>query len=428
MIWLYRLLFPFALVVASPYYLLRMARRGGYRRGFWERLGSPPPVPPRRPGVPRVWLQAVSVGEVLAVGPVLRKLMQEQVEVVLTTTTSTGHKLAREQYSKLVLAVAYFPLDWLPFSAASWRRFQPDLAIITEGERWPEHLRQAHARGVPVLCINARLSDRSFRRLSRFPAAGAFVAGGLTRLLASSAQDAERFRRLGYPADRIEVTGNIKFDVEIALLEPEARERLRRDLGLPAQGAVLLGSSTWPGEEEALVAALKAIRQRGIACSLLLVPRHAERRSEVVRVLDASGYSYHLRSTGPAAHAVDVAVGDTTGELRAFTQLCDLVFVGKSLPPHSEGQTPVEAAALGKPLLLGPGMANFRAITQDLLGRGAARQISSAGELAEAAAQLLSKPHELEVLAGASRRWHGENKGGVDRTLVSIRQLLAIRR
>ena len=369
MIWLYRLLFPFVLLVLSPYYLLRMRRRRGYLRGFSHRFGALPPLPPRSPGTRRVWLQAVSVGEMLAIEPLLQALSSDGTEVFLSTTTSTGYRVAVERYPKLVAAIGYFPLDWLPFSSRAWSLVDPDLAIITEGERWPEHLAQARRRNVPVVCINARISDRSFGRLQLLPFVGRFVTRGITRLLASSEQDAERFKLLGIPAGSVEVTGNIKLDVNIPVLEPGARSALRRELGLRADHLVLLGSSTWPGEEAALVDVLRAARSKGIPVSLLLVPRHAERRLEVEKLVRASSLSYHMRSRGPAIEEVDIAIGDTTGELRSMAQLADLVFVGKSMPPHTEGQTPVEAASLGKAIVFGSGMANFRAIG-DLLEGG----------------------------------------------------------
>jgi 3-deoxy-D-manno-octulosonic-acid transferase len=425
MIWLYRLLFPFLLLATSPYYLLRMRRRGGYGGGFRHRFGSYPALPPRRPGVRRVWLQAVSVGEMLAVEPILRALKADGTEVVLTTTTSTGYRVALDRNSPFACAVAYFPIDWMPFSARAWARVSPDLAVVTEGERWPEHMSQARERGVPVICINARISDRSFRRLRAFPAVARFVLGGMTRLLAGSRQDAERFRELGFPADAITLTGNIKLDVDIPRLDEAARAGLRRELGLPAGRLVLLGSSTWPGEEAALVGALVSARSRGVDCSLLIVPRHAERRPEIEKLLRAGGLSFHMRSWGPAPAEVDIAVGDTTGELRQMTQLADLVFVGKSLAPHTEGQTPVEAATLVKPVLFGPGMANFRSIERDLLGRGAAMQVRDAADLADQAGALLMDKARRDAISAAAAGWRRDNGGGVERTLSIIRAELA---
>ncbi|MBI5382199.1 MAG: 3-deoxy-D-manno-octulosonic acid transferase [Opitutae bacterium] len=428
MLWLYRIIFLPALVLASPYYLRRMRRRGGYGENFSHRFGVTPPLPPKRPGVKRIWLQAVSVGEVLAIAPILEALRREpDTEIYLTTSTSTGYQLALQRYASLVLAVGYFPLDWWGFSRRAWQRIAPDLVVLTEGERWPEHLRQARARGVPVVCVNARLSDRGYRRLRSARWAVPTLFGGITRLLPCSGQDAARFRELGFPPESIVATGNIKLDVTIPPLTAAERAQLRRELGL-SDGLVLLGSSTWPGEEAALLAAWQAARAAGQRVSLLLVPRHAERRAEIEALLQAAGCRSHFRSRGAAPDVVDVAVGDTTGELRRLTQLADLVFVGKSLAPHHEGQTPVEAAALEKPILFGPEMSNFREIARDLTARGAARTVADDAQLSAAVNALLADAPARTAMSTAARAWHEANQGAVARTVAVLQEMLAGRR
>ncbi len=424
MIWVYRLLFFPALLVLAPLYLWRMRKRGGYGAGFMQRFGADPGLPAKTPGRPRVWLQAVSVGEMLAIGPILEALRREEVEVYLTTTTSTGHRLARERYAALVAGVGYFPIDAWPFVARAWRRIAPDLMILAEGERWPEHLRAAATRSVPVLNINARLSDRSYSRLRKLPRAAALTFRGVTRLLAVSDDDAQRFIACGMPRERVMVTGNIKLDVTIPRLADAERAQLRRELGLPPGDLVLLGSSTWPGEEAALVAALQRTRAAGLRCSLLIVPRHAERRAEIEGELSATGLRFHFRSRGASPGEVDVAVADTTGELRRLTQLADLVFVGKSLPPHMEGQTPVEAAALGKPILLGAGMSNFRVIAGNLIAHGAAREVADAAALARAACELLTDSATRGAVGAAAEGWHRGNAGAAARTVAIIHEEL----
>lgn len=446
MIWFYRLLFLPVLVFAAPYYLLRMRRRGGYRVGFFQRFGRTPALPPKRVGVRRIWLQAVSVGEVLAVGPLLDAWRRDPgVEVYLTTTTSTGFRLARERYEAagLVLAVAYFPLDFLFFPARAWRAVQPDLVVQTEGERWPEHLHQARVRGVPAVAVNARLSDRSFRRMQRVRPLAGLMLRGLTRVLAASEGDAERFRALGVPAERVAVTGNIKLDLAVPRLAAAEVAALRAELGFAvnpvdpvdpvnpvgpgdpgdpgdAGVAVIAGASTWPGEEAALLAAFAELRAAGVACRLLLVPRHAERRGEIEFLLSGSGLLYGVRSRGVASGPCEVTLADTTGELRRLVQVASVVFVGKSLPPHSEGQTPVEAAALGKPLLLGPGMANFRQISRELVACGAARRVADAAALGEALRVLLADPSARARMGAAGVAWHRANQGAVARTLAAL--------
>lgn len=421
MLWFYRLLFLPILLLSAPYYLWRMRRRGGYRENFRQRFGRVDDLPSKQPGKRRIWLQAVSVGEMLAIGPMLEAWSRDpKVEIYLTTTTSTGYRLADERYRRLVIGLGYFPIDWWIFSRRAWQAVQPDLAILTEGERWPEHIHQAAARGVPIVCVNARLSDRSFRRMSRVRWAVQPLLGGITRVLACSEHDAERFRALGFADERISTTGSIKLDVAIPLLTDEERARLRRELGLPATGLVLMGASTWDGEEAALLQALQRARAAGHACSLLIVPRHAERRGAIELLLRSRGVSHHLRSRGAASAMVDVAVGDTTGELRKLLQLADVVFVGKSLPPHTEGQTPVESAILGRPILFGPGMGNFLLIARDLTEVGAAEIVADAEALAVAATGLLGDPARRQAMTAAGQNWRRANVGAVQRTLAAI--------
>ncbi len=427
MIWLYRLLFLPLLVLASPYYLWRMRRRGGYGEGFGQRFGGTDPLPAKAFGRKRIWLQAVSVGEMLAIAPLLEAFRRDGLaEVYLTTTTSTGYRLAKEKYGALTIGIGYFPLDFWLFSARAWDRVQPDLCILMEGERWPEHVRQAASRSVPVVCVNARLSDRSYRRSVRFGFLLRPLARGLTRILCASRRDEQRFKSLGFPPEILRTTGNLKLDVDIPLLSMAEQALLRKELGL-GDGLVLLGSSTWPGEEEALVEALKRARGKGLRVSLLLVPRHAERREELRGLLEKSGLTFHFRSAGVAPGTVDVAVGDTTGELRKFTQLADLAFIGKSLAPHDGGQTPVEAALLGKPALHGPHMTNFREIIRTLAEAEAVRKVETHEQLVHVAVELLQDEIQRAELIENARQWSAANRGATERTLTVIRELLGPR-
>jgi len=422
MIWLYRILFVPVLLVLAPAYLLRMRRRGGYEDDFSQRFGAHPNLPRNRERR-RVWVQAVSVGEMLAIGPLLRELRAAGAEVYLTTTTSTGRRIAIERHSETVEKIGYFPLDWHPFVRRAWSAIKPDLIILMEGERWPEHLRQATNLGVPVISLNARLSDRAFNRLRRLGRAARLCLDGITLHLAASRQDAERLAALGVPSPRICTVGNLKLDVEVEPIGAADAARLREQLGL-RDGPVLVGASTWPGEEAALLGAWRSARAQGHMGSLLLVPRHAERRGEIESFLRDAGVSVHFRSQGPAATAVDVVVADTTGELRRLTQLADVVFVGKSLPPHTEGQTPVEAAALEKPLLMGPGMANFRTIAKELVSRGAAMTVTDSSALAQEVTLLLADREAAVAMAGRAAAWHRENQGALARSVREIRRFL----
>jgi 3-deoxy-D-manno-octulosonic-acid transferase len=278
---------------------------------------------------------------------------------------------------------------------------------------------------VPMVVVNARLSDRSFRRMQRVKSTVSPLFGGLARILAASEQDAGRFRALGFAPGKITVTGNLKLDVVIPPLGEIEKAKLRRELGLAEGALVLLGSSTWPGEEAALLAAQDAAREAGVAVALLIVPRHAERRDEIEALLKRSGRTYHFRSRGAMVGEVEVAVADTTGELRQLAQLADLVFCGKSLPPHTEGQTPVEAAALGKAILFGPGMANFRQIARELPACGGAQVVQNEAELAAVGTVLLRDDAKRVAMAAAARAWQQSNQGAMKRTLEILRAIIS---
>jgi 3-deoxy-D-manno-octulosonic-acid transferase len=420
MIWLYRLIFLPAMLVLLPVFLWRTRGRGGWRENFANRFGRFAGVPPKVAGLPRIWLQAVSVGELLAIEPLLAQLRKSTgAEIFLTTTTTTGFALARERLSGQVLGPAFFPVDFWPWSARAWRAIAPDLVILAEGERWPEHIHQAARRGVPVVCVNARLSERGFRRARRFRWLALPCWRGITRVLAGSATDAQRFRELGMAEDRVQLTGSIKLDVDLPRLSPARLQDLRRELGLGSDG-VIIGASTWPGEEAALLNLLHRARQAGLPARLLIVPRHVERRAELETLLAASPFTRHFRSQGVAVGEVDVAVGDSTGELRDFLQFADLVFVGRSLPPHTGGQTPIEAALFEKPLLFGPGMSNFRDIVDGMIAAGAAQPVTGGDDLCAHGTALLHDVKRRGRMAESARVWAAANRGAISRTVAIV--------
>ena len=440
MIWLYRILFLPVLVVLLPYYAWRMWRRGGYRHDFHHRFGLIDRPPPKRPGVKRIWIQAVSVGEAQALGPLLAQLRAEpKIEIILTTTTSTAYKILREKYAAEVLKVGIFPLDFWPFSRNAWRRLEPDLAVLMEAELWPEHLHQARLRGIPVALINARMSDRSFGRYQKVTGVAHWLLGQLRVVLCSSGPDEKRFLGLGAPPARTHATGNIKFDAAGAVPKFSAAEvaALRAELGFapvvqpaaptskPEAPLVLLGSSTWDGEEAMLLAAQVAAGAAGGDVRLLLVPRHAERRGEIISLLEKQPLPWHARSKTPRApQPVKIYLGDTTGELARLTQAAEVAFIGKSLPPHHGGQTPIEAAALGVPMVYGPNMSNFRDVCRSLEEAGAAWRVDDAAAAHLALLGLLQDPARRAKMGAAGRAWHTANQGATARTVAALNDIL----
>ncbi len=423
MSWAYRILFPLLLIPALPYYVWRMLRRGGYGSGFAQRLGFFPEVGPKTPGKRRFWIQAVSVGEIEAIGPLLRQLKASgTAEIILTTTTSTGYRLAQERYGDVAARIGLFPADLWPCSALAWRRIRPDAAILVEGELWPEHLAQARARGVPAYLVNGRISDKSFARHRRFRKLSAYVLAHFRLIAAGSEEDVRRFGELGF---RATLTGNIKFDVASdAPMGAAERAQLRADLGFGAdpRTVVLLGSSTWQGEETLLIRQVRERRAAGQDVRLLLVPRHSERRAEVAAEASASGLAWHQRSTGGPVAPADTIIhlADTTGELRRLTRAADLAFCGKSLAPHEGGQTPIECAAAGVAIVYGPRMSNFRDICRGLEKAKAACRAEDAASLEAKIALLCADEATRAEMGRNGATWHQGNRGATERTLALL--------
>lgn len=427
MILLYRILFLPALILALPYYLFRMWRRGGYGKDFQHRFGRFRRLAPPAKGKKRIWLQAVSVGEVLAVGPLIDALQEgAQVEIVLTTTTSTGYTEARKHYAGKVHSTGIFPLDFWLFSRLAWKRIQPDVILLTEGELWPEHLHQASIRNTPCYLINARMSDKSFKRYAKLSTFASRLLNKFSAIFPASEHDALRLEKLGTDPERIHTTGSIKLDVPLpAPLDEGTLAELMNEFGFRASGEnrplVLLGSSTWPGEETALIEAVSKLRKESLDLRLLLVPRHAERGPEVKRLLEQQDLAWHQRSTKtqPSGEAI-IYLADTTGELSRLTQLADLAFIGKSLPPNVGGQTPIEAAGLGVPLLMGPNMNNFKMIAASLAELGAARVVEDADALSGQIGALFKDREKRIAMGTAGRAWHEQNRGSCQRIAKEI--------
>ena len=426
----YRILFLPGLALGLPYYLFRMWRRGGYGKGFWNRFGFIGNVPPKWQDVKRIWIQAVSVGELLAIEPLLQKLSREpELEVVLTTTTSTGYRVLEQRLAELTAWYGIFPLDFWLFSRQAWARLQPDLAILMEGELWPEHIYQASKRNVPVLLVNGRLSDRSYRRHLSFKGLTRRYFHRLNAILAGSQTDRDRFAALDWiPAEKVIPCGNLKLD--IAREEaPSAAHRMAflTELGMPSDTeTLLLGSSTWPGEESALIESYINLRQANRGLRLLIVPRHAERKKELETLVKQFPVQSHFRSNGKQAPAgTEVYIADTTGELHMLTRFADLVFIGKSLPPNDGGQTPIESAALGKPMLFGPNMSNFRDVARRLDHAGAVKRVEDAAALQEAICQLLDDPHERRAMGEKAFTYIEQSRGATDRIIHHIKSTIA---
>ena len=283
---------------------------------------------------------------------------------------------------------------------------------------------------MPVLLINARLSDKTYRVYQRLGGLTRHIFKSLDYITASSEANAERFIQLGTNQETTTPVGNLKCDVPIPeKLSNEEVANLLRELGLPQKSAdkksiIVCGASTWSGEEATLTQICEQLRNEGLDIRLIITPRHVERRKDIEAELTETKLKLHFRSQGNASGEVHVAIADTTGELVKFIQLADIVFVGRSLPPHTGGQTPIEAGMLGKPILFGPGMSNFRDIARSLVNAGIATQVTDQDDLSRKIRELCQDPDMRQDRSRNASAWLTENQGATQRTVEILRRYL----
>lgn len=403
--WLLRLLLPVLLLRL----LWRGRRQPAYRHRLGERLGFAPRLPRAR----RLWVHAVSVGEVIAAVPLIRAWQARfpGEAVLVTTTTPTGmEEVARRLGGEV--DHRYLPLD-LPGAVGRFLdRCPADRLLVMETELWPNLYRACRRRGVPVMLVNARLSARAFRGYARLRPLLRATLADTALIAARETEDAERFRALGAASGRVQVVGNLKYDLCLSAAVRQAARDLRRALG---ERPVWIAASTHEGEEEALLEAHIRLRRSQPDALLILVPRHPERFEAVARLCQGAGLPTVRRSAGglPGAEAA-VWLGDTMGELLTLCGAADVAFLGGSLVPVG-GHNPLEPAAHSVPVITGPHVFNFEAVYAALEAQGGVRRVADVGELAGALAALLGDAAAREGLAAGASRVLKANRGAVDR-------------
>jgi len=398
--WLYTL----ALRLALPLILLRLWWRGrrepGYRDNIQERFGvylldKPPKA---------LWVHAVSVGEARAAAPLVRALQEALPDhaMVVTCTTATGRETLKQVYGESVLA-AYLPYDYPESVRAFLEHFRPRLGVLMETELWPNLLAQCAGHGVPVALANARMSEKSARGYRRARALTGPGIRSLAAVCAQSAADAGRLRDLGAP--RVEVTGNLKFDVTLDGAQLAAGREWRARLGRP----VLLLASTREGEEKPL------LENANADALIVVVPRHPQRFDEVARLAD----SRRSRNDIPGK----IFLGDTMGEMAFYYAACAVAVIGGSFMPLG-GQNLIEALAAGAPVVVGPSMFNFAEATRLALEAGAAIQVPDAAAAMRQAGQLLSDAALRARMGESGKRLCEAHRGATRRHLEILRGLV----
>jgi 3-deoxy-D-manno-octulosonic-acid transferase len=355
-----------------------------------------------------IWVHAVSVGETIAAKPLLKALREKYPDrkIVVSNVTETGRSVA------LKLAEAdlciYFPFDFGFAVRRILASIQPSVILVVETEIWPNFLRVARRMEVPVVMVNGRISDRSFSRYLRLGWFFRPILGDFACFCMQTGEDARRIVAMGAPADRVEVTGNLKYDLPVAVVSPAQKAEIRDAFFLPSGMAVFTAGSTHQGEDELLISAYRCLIAAGKKVFMVLVPRHPERAPQVAEFLKQENMAFTLRSgingrTGPFSPG-EVLLVDTVGELMRFYAVSDVVFVGGSLVATG-GHNILEPASLRVPVLFGPHMSNFREAAEFILACGGGLQVEDGEELTAVLARLLDDPEERCAM--------GENGAGL---------------
>ncbi len=415
---LYTLLLYLSLPLVLMRLIWRSLRTPAYRRRWAERFGWFPSFNLNE----CLCIHSVSVGEAQAAEPLVRRIMEQypDLPVVITTTTPTGSERVRKLFGDSVHHV-YFPYD-LPFAIRGFLyRVRPRLLVMMETEIWHNLLAICEREGVETILANARLSEQSTKGYARLGAFTQQTFQSIGLVAAQAPEDAERFRSLGVPADRIRVTGSIKFDIRLPASLHEQAAVIRRQWG---DRPVWVAASTREGEEERVLEAHHLVRQQQPNALLVLVPRHPERFDRVAALCRREGFQLLRRSEGGGcSQDVSVFLGNTMGELTLFLAAADVAFVGGSLVPTG-GHNILEPAALGVPVAFGPSMFNFAGISRMLLEEGAAMEVTDAEGLAAVVTGWLGDASERARVGGNGQRVVAENRGALEHLLELIKDCL----
>jgi 3-deoxy-D-manno-octulosonic-acid transferase len=445
---IYSLLMGFTALLLLPYWLVQGLRQGKYLSNLGQRLGFSFPslanLPADRPGT--IWIHAVSVGEALSGVTLARRLKEAYPDrpLIVSTTTITGQLLARERMP-FADAVIYFPLDWAFCVRRALDAVRPSVVLVLETEIWPNFLREAEKIKIPVLFISGRISDRSFERYQRFMRLFGFFLRPFLKdtlskasgFLMQSEKDAERIRALGTPADRVRVSGNLKYDFELPAatplsiwLEEEAKRRGR--------SPVIVAGSVVATEEPHVLIAFGTLQGEYPKALLVLAPRKPERFDSAAEFIDESHRKFIRRSklaipgpyraaggseNGTISEDVTVVLVDSIGELASLYRVADGVFVGGSLVP-SGGHNILEPAAFGKIPVFGPSMENFAEIASRFVAAGAAVQVESPEDVGVAWIGFFRNPERMNQMGETARNLVEGSRGAADRAFAEIGKLL----
>lgn len=424
---LYDLLVSMLFIPFFPLFLIYSLATGKYRQGLWQRLGFyPTPFKEKLRFKPRrLWIHAVSVGEVRAAAALissLRKVLPSDFLFVLSTVTEQGQLMAREKLRGQALCF-FFPIDigWAVRKAL--RTVNPEAVICLETELWPGLIYQAYHHGSKIILVNGRISTRSFARYQKIRLFMQPILEKFDCLSMIQEDDAERIQALGANKRKVVVQGNAKYDLLAQHARPEVEKTMRRRLGITAQDIIFVAGSTHTGEEEIILQAYHFLQKKYPDMLLIIAPRHIERISEVEGLLKKNGCQYSKWTNFNPGMKSSVILIDSIGDLFHLYSIGTIIFCGGSLIPYS-GHNILEAAIWGKVVFYGPSMHDFWDAKILLESAGAGVEIKDARDLVQNALWLLENPDELQVRGLQGKKAVESNQGAAQRQALLIKEAL----
>ena len=405
MIYIYHFISIFAALIVAPCFaLFSLLSRNKWRRLFdhfgWVPVDDEPANPKKT-----IWIHAISMGEVVAATPALRRLrkIRPRDRIVISVTTDSGYEAAKRKLPNLD-ALFFHPLDCLPFTWMAINRIRPDLFVLVDTGFWPGLMHQLEMRGVRSLLFNGRISTRSMRVYRIFGSFFSSLFNRFTILCMQEPHSRAALESMGVEESRLVVIGDPKYDA-LPAPAPEKRDRIRKRMRIAPRVLIWAAGSTHEGEEETVLDVHRSLRKRYGNLILILAPRRKERASSIARLIMAKGLSFVRRSDQWDKDGYDhsVLLLDTMGELAEVYSICDVAFVGRSLLPPGGGHNLIEPVAQGKPVLFGPYVENNRHTANELIESGLGTQVSNAENMEEAVDELLSNASERAMLEGKAR-------------------------
>lgn len=418
-----RFIYSTLLYLAAPWLFLRLllrSRRTPELRKHWaERLGFCPYQFDQC-----IWVHAVSVGETIAAIPLIKALKKQypDIPLLVTNMTATGSARVKAALGDTVFN-AYIPYDWPDAVSRFLARIQPKIAIIMETELWPNLFAQCQQRHIPMMIANARLSEKSAQGYQRVASLTRDMLTAVTILAVQAKPDADRFVALGMPKDRVNIIGNIKFDMELPQDLQTKQIALRKQLG--SERLIWIAASTHPGEEEIILAAHRLIKEKFPQALLILVPRHPERFDSIAELITQNNFRVARRSRNEICNVgVDVYLADTMGEMMLMYAVCDVAFVGGSFASIG-GHNMLEPAALHKPIIVGPQLFNFAEISAMLFTANGMIKVENTDQLVQTVSALFSDKNKRDMLGENAFQVVEKNRGALKRHLDLIESIIS---